>query len=141
MQGYIGWFLLAFALLGLEMLSGTFYMIVFSIAAAAAGIIAYFHFGITVQLSVATLVGVVGTRLLRAWKAANIRPSTAAERNFDIGQAVQVETWRDDGSLRVQYRGSQWDAELESSDMPRDVPLYIKDQRGSVLILSRHKPG
>ncbi len=41
MQGYIGWFLLAIALLGLEMLSGTFYMVVFSIAAAAAGIAAY----------------------------------------------------------------------------------------------------
>ena len=141
MQGYIGWFLLAFALLGLEMLSGTFYMIVFSIAAASAGIVAYFQFGLTVQLIVATLVGIIGTRLLRAWKTANIRASTPADRNLDIGQTVQVETWREDGSLRVQYRGSQWDAELESADTPRDVPLYIKDQRGSVLILSRHKPG
>ncbi len=141
MQGYIGWFLLAFALLGLEMLSGTFYMIVFSIAAAAAGIAAYFHLNITVQLIVATLVGVIGTRALRAWKTANIRPSTPADRNLDIGQTVQVETWREDGSLRVQHRGSQWDAELESADTPRDVPLYIKDRRGSVLILSRHKPG
>ena len=141
MQGYIGWFLLAFALLGLEMLSGTFYMIVFSIAAAAGGISAYFNLGITVQLIVATLVGIVGTRLLRTWKLKNMRPESAADHNLDIGQTVQVETWREDGSLRVQHRGSQWDAELDSADTPHDVPLYIKDQRGSVLILSRHKPG
>ena len=141
MQGYVGWFLLAFALLGLEMLSGTFYMIVFSIAAAAGGIAAYFHLSISVQLIVATLVGVIGTRAVRTWKLKNMRPDSAADRNLDIGQAVQVETWRDDGSLRVQHRGSQWDAQLESADTPHDVPLYIKDQHGSVLILSRHKPG
>ena len=140
MQGYIGWFLLAFALLGLEMLSGTFYMVVFSVAAATAGIAAYLHFGITVQLIFATLVGIVGTRALRAWKNANMRASEAATRNPDIGQTVQVETWREDGTLRVQHRGSQWDAELDSADTPRDAPLYIKDLRGSVLILSRHKP-
>jgi membrane protein implicated in regulation of membrane protease activity len=140
MQGYIGWFLLAFALLGLEMLSGTFYMIVFSIAAATAGIAAYFHLGITVQLIVATLVGIVGTRALRAWKVANTRPGPPEDRNLDIGRTVQVESWREDGTLRVQYRGSQWDAELESADTPRDVPLYIKDRLGSVLILTRHKP-
>jgi len=141
MQGYIGWFLLAIALLGLEMLSGTFYMVVFSIAAAAAGIAAYFHLSIPVPLLVATPVGVVGTRMLRAWKATNNRASSPADRSLDIGQTVQVETWREDGSLRVQHRGSQWDAELESADTPHDVPLYIKDRRGSVLILSRHKPG
>ncbi len=140
MQGYIGWFLLAFALLGLEMLSGTFYMVVFSIAAASAGIAAYFHFSLTVQLIAATLVGIIGTRALRAWKNADSRAHQSADRNPDIGQAVQVETWREDGSLRVQYRGSQWDAELDAADTRRDVPLYIKDQRGSVLILSQHKP-
>ncbi len=140
MQGYIGWFLLAFALLGLEMLSGTFYMVVFSIAAATAGIAAYFHFSITVQLIAATLVGIVGIRVLRTWKNANSLADPTATRNPDIGQSVQVESWREDGSLRVQHRGSQWDAELDSPDTPRDVPLYIKDLRGSVLILSRHKP-
>lgn len=141
MQGYIGWFLLAFALLGLEMLSGTFYMIVLSVAAAAAGCVAFYNFSITVQLVVAGVVGIVGTRLLRAWKLKNLRPTSAADSNPDIGQLVHVETWREDGSLRVQHRGSQWDAELDAADTPRDVPLYIKDQRGSVLILSRHKPG
>jgi membrane protein implicated in regulation of membrane protease activity len=140
MQGYIGWFLLAFALLGLEMLSGTFYMIVFSIAAAAAGIAAFFNLGITVQLIIAALVGIIGISALRTWKAANIRMGSPADRNLDIGQTVQVEAWREDGSLRVQYRGSQWDAELESADTPRDVPLYIKDRRGSVLVLSRNRP-
>lgn len=141
MQGYIGWFLLAFALLGLEMLSGTFYMIVFSIAAATAGIAAYFHFSVTVQLIGAALVAVIGISALRTWKAANMPAGSVADRNPNIGQMVQVESWREDGTLRVQHRGSQWDAELESTDTPRDVPLYIKDQRGSVLILSRHKPG
>jgi membrane protein implicated in regulation of membrane protease activity len=141
MQSYIVWFLLAFALLGLEMLSGTFYMIVFSIAAAAGGLMAYLQFSFTLQLSVAALVGVIGTGLLRSWHVANNRKLKPGDQNLDIGHPVQVEAWNVDGTARVHYRGSQWDAELETPDTPRTAPLYITDRRGSLLILSQHKPG
>lgn len=136
MQTYIIWFLLAFALLGLEMLSGTFYMLVFSLAAASGGLMAYLHAALTPQLVVAAIVGVIGTGVLRRWRAKSM---PRADQNLDIGAPVQVESWGDDGRARVHYRGSQWDAELELADTPRNVPLYIKDRRGSCLILSQHK--
>ncbi len=136
MQLYIIWFLLAFALLGLEMLSGTFYMLVFSLAAASGGLMAYWQTALPPQLIVAAIIGVVGTGALRAWRAKSM---PRADQNLDIGAPVQVESWGDDCRARVHYRGSQWDAELESADTPRNVPLYIKDRRGSCLILSQHK--
>ena len=85
------------------------------------------------------IIGVAGTLLLRAWKTAHSRQEIPANQNLDIGQRVTVESWRENGSARVTYRGTQWDAELESADTPRDVPLYIKDRHGSTLILSQHK--
>jgi hypothetical protein len=47
---------------------------------------------------------------------------------------------REDGTLRVAYRGAEWDAELKSADTPQDQPLYIHAMHGSKLILSHHKP-
>lgn len=136
MENYIVWFLLAFALLGLEMLSGTFYMLVFGVAAAAGGLMAYLGAAVTAQFIVAAIVGVVGTAVLRTWRA---KSAPRADQNLDIGAQVQIESWGEGGHARVHYRGSQWDAELESAETPRDVPLYIKDRRGSCLILSQYK--
>lgn len=140
MQPYVWWFLLAFAVLGLEMLTGTFYMLVFSLALGGGGLMALVRFDLTTQLAGAAIIGVAGTLLLRAWKASHSHPHIPANQNLDIGQRVAVETWHENGSARVTYRGTQWDAELESPDTPRNVPLYIKDRNGSVLILSQHKP-
>ena len=38
MQAYIWWFLLAIGLIGLEIMTGTFYILVFSIAFSAGGL-------------------------------------------------------------------------------------------------------
>lgn len=140
MQIYIGWLVLAFAVLGLEMLTGTFYMLVISIALGAGGAVAYWQYSFSTQFVVAALIGVIGTILLRLWKTTHARPITPRDQNLDIGQLVKIEAWHENGSARVFYRGTQWDAELDTPDTPRNVPLYIKDRRGSVLILSRRKP-
>ena len=51
-----------------------------------------------------------------------------------------METWNADGTARVNYRGSTWDAELESPGVPRAATLYIVATRGSLLILSDRRP-
>lgn len=140
MQPYVWWFLLALGVLGLEMFTGTFYMLVFSIALSAGGLMALGKFDFTLQLIVAAIIGVAGTLLLHAWKTARNRQYIPDNQNLDVGQRVSVETWHENGTARVTYRGTQWDAELDSTDTPRNVPLYIKDRRGSTLILSQHKP-
>jgi membrane protein implicated in regulation of membrane protease activity len=138
MADYVYWFLAALALFGLEMASGTFYLLVLGIALAIGGGTALIGLGTPLQFVLAALAGVTGTVLLRRRKSA--APVESAEQSLDIGQPVKVLTWRDDGSARVHYRGAEWDAQPESPDTPRDATLYIKALRGSTLILTHHKP-
>ena len=137
MEIYIYWFLLALVLLGLEMVTGTFYLLVLAIALAVGGLTALFTTGIVWQLVLSALTGVAGIIILRRWKSA--QASEAPNASLDVGQPVKVLKWNDDGTARVNYRGAEWDAELESADIPRDATLYIAAVRGSGLVLTRRK--
>lgn len=137
MADYIIWFLLGLAMLAAEMATGTFYILVLGIALGAGGIAALLGLALPLQITLSAVVGIVGTIILRRSKIT--RPESAQEQNLDIGQAVRVMHMREDGTLRVAYRGAEWDAELASADTPRDQPLFIQAMRGSTLVLTHHK--
>ncbi len=138
MAAYAVWFIMALVLLGLEMATGTFYMLVLSVAVASGGVAALAGFEPHLQLAIAAVAGVFGIIILNRIK--KVRPAHAANIGMDIGQPVRVVTWNADGTARVQYRGAEWDAEAELPDTPRDATLYIKALHGSKLILTQHKP-
>ncbi|MBS4099017.1 MAG: NfeD family protein [Sulfuricella sp.] len=138
MADYVYWFIAALVLFGLEMASGTFYLLVLGIALAIGGGAALIGLGTPLQFVFAALAAVTGTLLLRLRKSTN--PDDAATQSLDIGQAVQILSWHDNGTARAHYRGAEWDAEAESPDTPRDATLYIKALRGSTLILTHRKP-
>lgn len=139
MQLYVYWFVAAFGVLALEMMTGTFYMLVLSLALGAGGLMALAGTGTTAQLSATAVVAVLGTLALRTWKTSRQHRETP-QQDLDVGQSVRVETWRPDGTARVWYRGAHWDAELDTPDTPRDQPLYIKSRRSAVLILTHQPP-
>jgi membrane protein implicated in regulation of membrane protease activity len=134
---YIYWFLLALILLGLEMATGTFYLLVVSLAMAIGGGAALLDLGLPVQIVLAALSGVFGTFVLRRWKGGNV--GDAASQSFDTGQPVRVLSWKEDGAARVFYRGAEWDAETEGDDIKRDGKFFIKEIRGSILVLTHQK--
>ena len=136
---YVYWFLLALVLLGLELVTGTFYLLVLSIAMAAGGVAALFGLGVAAQLALGALAGVVGIIVLRRWRGTGA--SDAASQNLDTGLPVKILTWHDDGTARVYFRGAEWDAELDAAGAGREGTFYIKAMRGSVIILTSHKPG
>lgn len=138
METYIYWFVLALILLGLEMASGTFYLLVVAIAAGAAGFASLLGVSLPWQLVLCAVMVVAGTIVLRRWRGTPAKDSVNA--SFDLGQAVKVVQWHDDGSARVMYRGAEWDAETESTDTPRDATLYIGAVQGTRLVLTHHKP-
>jgi membrane protein implicated in regulation of membrane protease activity len=137
MEIYIYWFLLALVLLGLEMVTGTFYLLVLAIALAVGGLTALFTTGIVWQLLFSALTGIAGIIALRRWKST--RTTGAPGASLDIGLPVKIVKWNDNGTARVFYRGAEWDAELESADTPREGTLYIAAVRGSGLVLTHHK--
>lgn len=138
MAFYVYWFLLALALLALEMATGTFYMLVLGIALGVGGVGALLGLSLPLQLALSALTGIAGTVILR--RARLSRPGAGPSQSLDVGQPVQVMAWRDNGTARVYYRGAEWEAEPESADLSRDQTLYIAATRGSILILTQHKP-
>ncbi len=138
MEHYIYWFILALVLLGLEMATGTFYLLVLSIAAGLGGVFALAGLENVYVYGLTGLLSSGGILLVRYAKGTRLR--AAESDNLDIGQPVRVVSWNADGTARVQYRGAEWDAEPESPDTAREATLYIKGTLGSKLILTQHKP-
>ena len=138
MNEYWIWWIAAAALIGAELLTGTFYLVAIGIAAALGGVAAWIGATMPVQFAVAGVLGVLLTIAAHRWRIARATPP--APPPLDVGQAVRVESWNPNGSARVAYRGSTWDAELASPEVPRAETLYIVATRGSVLVLSDRRP-
>ena len=133
MQTYVMWWILAAVLVGVELTSGTFYLLVYGLAAAAAGIAAWLGAGLFMQLLTAGVIAALGTLALRHWKRSTTHPESSVQ-DMDIGQVVQVESWRA-GRGQVKYRGALWDAEAESADVDSARPLVIRAIKGNTLFL------
>jgi membrane protein implicated in regulation of membrane protease activity len=133
------WWIAAAVLIGAELVSGTFYLLAIGIAVALGGIAAWLGASLEVQFALSGVLGVVLTIAAHRWRLA--RASPPPQPSFDVGQAVHVETWNADGTARVAYRGTSWDAELAAPDLPRAGTMYIVATRGSVLVVSDRRPG
>lgn len=138
MSAYYVWWLIAAVLIGAELVTGTFYLLVIAIAFAVGGLAAWLGLGTAAQILSVALIGAGGTIAVWYWKKAH--PAEQFSQNLDIGQSVRVDVWHPDGTARVTYRGAQWNAELASRDTPQLDNMVIQAMRGSVLILSdKHK--
>jgi membrane protein implicated in regulation of membrane protease activity len=105
------WWVLAGVLVVAELLSGTFYLLMIALGAAAGAIAAHAGVSTTAQIATAALVAAGATALWHFKRASQPRSAPAASNadvNLDIGQTVQVSAWREDGTAQVSYRGATW---------------------------------
>ena len=137
-MGYWMWWIVAALLIGAELVTGTFYLLAIGVAAGLGGVAALLGAGEPTQFAVAGVLGVVLTILAHRWRLAHAEPPP--QPPLDVGQAVRVERWNPDGTARVAYRGSDWDAELAAPDVARAETMYIVATRANVLVLSDRKP-
>ena len=137
-MGYWMWWIVAALLIGAELVTGTFYLLAIGVAAGLGGVAALLGANEPTQFAVAGVLGVVLTILAHRWRLAHAEPPP--QPPLDVGQAVRVERWNPDGTARVAYRGSDWDAELAAPDVPRAETMYIVATRANVLVLSDRKP-
>ncbi len=138
MHAYWTWWFVAAVLIGIELVVGTFYLLAVGIAVGLGGLAAWWGATEPMQFAIAGVLGVVLTIIAHRWRLA--RASPPQQQSLDIGQAVQIKAWNADGTARVAYRGSDWDAELAAPDTPRADPMYIVACRANVLVLSDRKP-
>ena len=137
------WWLSAGALVAAELITGTFYLLMLSLGAAAGAVAAHAGVSTTAQIVTAAVVG-AGSTALWHWRRARAPRSAPAESNrnvnLDIGQSVRVEHWTHDGTARVQYRGAAWSVRFAGEGSPRPGEHVIVAVRGSELMLAPGAP-
>lgn len=106
------WWIAAGTLLALEMLSGTFYLLMLALGLAAAALSAHAGWVLSLQITTAAVVGLMAVLLWHLRRRMS-PPPQAQDNNLDIGGEVQVDAWQADGQARVHYRGAAWTAVLQ----------------------------
>ena len=105
------WWLLAGGAVALELATGTFYLLMLAVGFGAAALAAHLGAGVQAQLVVAAAVGggaVLGWHLLRGRSPAPPPARANPDVNPDVGETVQIESWRPDGTASARYRGATW---------------------------------
>ena len=135
------WWLLAGSAVALELVTGTFYLLMLTVGMTAAALAAHLGASVMVQIVVAALVG-GGAVVAWHWKRSQSpRPAQAnANRDvqMDIGETVHVQQWNDDGTATVKYRGAQWTVELADHDAAPQPGLFkVRKLNGNRLVVGK----
>ena len=135
MEPYLLWVIAAIALVIVELLTGTFYLLVLGLAAAGGAGLAYFAFTFALQAGVATVIAVSGVLIVHRFRAGSA--AAAGQGNaIDIGHRVTLDSWTNEaeGLARVRYRGTLWDAKV-IGERRAATAFYIRGINGSTLTI------
>jgi membrane protein implicated in regulation of membrane protease activity len=133
------WWLLAGAAVAIELLTGTFYLLMLAFGMAAGALAAQAGASTPMQLFVAA---VVGGGAVAAWhvvrrKHFSTRRGANTNLNLDAGEAVQVEAWSPDNTSTVRYRGTVWTA-VPVGGTPKGTGLHrVREVHGSRLVVEK----
>ena len=135
------WWMLAGAAVALELLTGTFFLLMLALGLTAGALAAHAGLSLNMQLVAAAVLGGGAIVAWQRWR--RVQPAAAPAQanrdvNLDIGQRVQVDHWREDGTAQVRYRGADWEAALADPPdgrMPMPGPCTIVAVQGSRLLL------
>lgn len=130
------WLVAGFVLVIVELMTGTFYLLIFGVATLLAAAVAWAGAAFPTQAIVAAVAAIVGSFVVRQRRLS--LQGTGDNTPMDVGQAVVFESWVDESSriARVRYRGAPWEAEVTSGASPATgATLTISDVRGNRLVV------
>ena len=136
----LAWLIAGFILVIVELVTGTFYLLVIGIAAFAGAGVAYAGGTFVWQAVAAAVIAVAGL----IW-AHRYRQTISPKRmqGLDFGQPAAFESWvnKSTAQARVKYRDALWDAQVagDASGEPGEI-LYITSVDGSTLKVSKTRP-
>jgi membrane protein implicated in regulation of membrane protease activity len=140
MEAHLIWLLLGLALVVVELITGTFYLLVLGAASLGGGAAAWFGAAFPVQVIATSVVAGVGLYFVHAYRARNAAQQMAP---IDAGQPANFESWVDQpaGLARVRYRGASWEARLEAGEAPQPgAVLYVLAAEGNTLRVTARRP-
>jgi len=143
MHSGLFWWVGAGVLIVLELMQGTFYLLMVALGFIAAALARLAGAGLPLQFSVAAVVALGAVLVLRKSRYGR-KTKTRAEAarnpdvNLDIGSTLTVPAWHD-GRARTSYRGASWEVELAPGE-PEDANLYeITALHGNCLVVVARK--
>lgn len=136
------WWLVAGFFVSLELLTGSFYLLMLALGAASAAVIAMLGAEHTTQMAVAALVGggavfLWHRKLLRRGMLAVDDYTTTGLGSLDLGEQVSVSNWHPDGTTQVHYRGIDWVARYHGAHVPASGLHRIRAIESNYLVLER----
>ena len=133
------WWLVAGALVALELTTGTFYLLMLALGAAAGAVVAHAGAGFTVQVVVAAAMGGLAVVVWNAYRQRQTDPPAAREtaQHLDVGETVQVDAWDAQGLAQVKHRGANWTAVNTPPSKPSPGLHRIQAIQGNRLVLEK----
>ena len=134
------WWLLAGAAVAIELLTGTFYLLMLAIGLAAAALAAHSGASLAVQLVVGAAVGggaVAGWHLKRGRRPGEAPAAANPNVNMDVGELVQVDAWLSDHTANVRYRGANWTVVPLGGSHAGPGQYRVREVTGSRLVVEK----
>lgn len=133
------WWIVAGIAVSVELLTGTFYLLMVALGLAAGAVAAHLGLALTWQIVAAAVVGSGATAAWHRHRASKPRSAPAASNrdvNLDIGERVSVPAWEADQTARVNYRGAGWAARFAGPGNPAPGEHVIVAIEGTRLVLA-----
>ena len=140
MEEDLAWAIVGLALIVVELLSGTFYLLVLGIAAFGAALAAWLGHDFPLQAIVGGVIAAGGCYGVHLYRAKN---ATRQMAPVDAGQPASFENCLDQPArrARVRYRGASWDAVVDGQALPEaGTQLYVITTNGNTLTVSTRRP-
>jgi membrane protein implicated in regulation of membrane protease activity len=132
------WWVLTGVLVALELVTGTFYLLMLGLGSVAAALVAFGGYGLSTQLVAAAVVGGLGAVFLGQWrKRQTTTPQETQDQHLDLGATVEVEAWDAQGTAQVQHRGAAWTALLAPGQIATPGAHRIQAMAGNRLVLEK----
>lgn len=132
---FITWLVFGILIMFAEFATGTFYLLAAGLAFIYPSIAAYADASGGMQLTVLASGVVAHLLVVMLWRKSR-SATPAANIPDDVGQRVKVLEWLDEGTARVSYRGTEWEADKALAEMPDATHGIIKSVQGSRLIIT-----
>ena len=140
MDHAIVWAVIGLVLVIVEVVTGTFYLLMLGVAAFGAALAAWLGLGFSAQSIVAVVVSAVGCYGVHVYRAKNSAQQMAP---IDAGMPASFETWLDVPArlARVRYRGASWEARVEGSDaLEPGATVFVLAADGNTLKVAKTRP-
>ena len=134
------WWLLTGTAVAVELLTGTFYLLMLAIGLAAGAIAAHTGAALAAQLMAAAVIGggaVGGWHLQRRKRPPEPAASSNPDVNMDVGEIVQVDAWNPDGTASIKYRGANWTVIAVAGAVHGTGPHRVREVVGTRLVVEK----